>query len=150
MIIKAKKEDLKDILELQYIAYQSEAKLFKNTDIPPLKQTLDELCSEFKRGIILKAINGNHEIIGSVRAYLENGTAYIGKLMVHPSQQGKGIGTKMLLEVEKYFPQKRYELFTSTRSMKNIQMYERLGYKPFKEENISDELQFIYFEKIDF
>ena len=39
-------------------------------------------------------------IIGSVRAYQENGTVYIGKLMVYPKMQKKGIGTKLLLEIE--------------------------------------------------
>lgn len=42
MIVKAEYKDLQDILNLQYLAYQSEAKLFGSKDIPPLKQTLDE------------------------------------------------------------------------------------------------------------
>jgi len=43
LIKKAQKEDLEKILELQYLAYRSEAKLFGNMDIPPLKQTIEEL-----------------------------------------------------------------------------------------------------------
>ena len=54
MIKKAQKEDLEKILELQYLAYQSEAKLFGNMDIPPLKQTIEEVYDEFHKGIILK------------------------------------------------------------------------------------------------
>lgn len=34
-ICKAFKEDLDEILKLQYLAYQSEAKLFKTQAIPP-------------------------------------------------------------------------------------------------------------------
>ena len=37
MIEKAKIEDLQEILELQYLAYQSEAKLFNDMNIPPFK-----------------------------------------------------------------------------------------------------------------
>ena len=59
MIEKAQKDDLKEILELQYLAYQSEAKLFGNMDIPPLKQTLEEVYDEFNKGVILKAIDEN-------------------------------------------------------------------------------------------
>ena len=40
-IEKAEREDLNEILELQYLAYQSEAALFGTNDIPPLRQTLD-------------------------------------------------------------------------------------------------------------
>lgn len=84
MIVKAKYKDLQDILNLQYLAYQSEAKLFGSKDIPPLKQTLDEVIEEFNNGIILKLTDENGTIIGSVRATEKNGTVYIGKLMVHP------------------------------------------------------------------
>lgn len=147
IIEKAQKEDLKTILELQYLAYRSEAELFPNIVIPPLTQTLAEIEDEFQKGIILKAVDEDNAIIGSVRAYLENGTVYIGKLMVHPEKQKKGVGTKLLLEIEKEYPGQRYELFTSTKSISNIRLYERFGYKIFKEESISEELQFVYLEK---
>lgn len=132
-ITKAVENDLQTILELQYLAYQSEAQLFHDSDIPPLKQTLQEVISEYKKGTILKALDGNNKITGSVRAYCENGTVYIGKLIVHPDCQRNGIGTKLLLEIERIYPNKRYELFTSSRSTGNIKLYERLGYHIFQE-----------------
>lgn len=146
IIEKAEYGDLPEILKLQYLAYQSEADLFKSRDIPPLKQTLDEVISEYYEGIILKVKNGSN-IIGSVRAVLKNDTVYIGKLMVHPNFRRMGIGKKLLLKIEHYFPERRYELFTSTRSKDNIRLYESLGYKSFKEEMIDDELEFLYMEK---
>lgn len=147
MIEKAQIEDLKDILELQYLAYQSEAKLFGDMDIPPLKQTIEEVCKEYEKGIILKKVDDKGVIIGSVRAYQDGGTVYIGKLMVHPEMQKQGIGTKLLCEIENQYPNQRYELFTSTKSVDNIRLYERLGYKKYKEEIVSPELQFVYLEK---
>lgn len=148
MIIKrAEKIDLQEILDLQYLAYQSEAKLFNNPDIPPLKQTLEQVLGEYQKGIILKAVDENNVIIGSVRGYCENETVHIGKLMVHPERQGEGIGTKLLLEMERQYPNHRYELFTSSRSEKNIALYERLGYKIFSEKQITNELKFVYLEK---
>ena len=147
MIKKAQKEDLEEILKLQYLAYQSEAKLFGNMDIPPLMQTLEEVYDEFQKGAILKAVDDGGIIIGSVRAYQDGGTVYIGKLMVHPSKQGQGIGTQLLLEMEKQYPNQRYELFTSTRSEKNIALYQKLGYKIFDEEQVTEELRFVYMEK---
>ena len=147
MIKKAQKEDLEEILKLQYLAYQSEAKLFGNVDIPPLKQTIEEVYDEFQKGAILKAVGDGGVIIGSVRAFCDSGTVYIGKLMVHPSKQGQGIGTQLLLEMEKQYPNQRYELFTSTRSDKNIALYKKLGYKIFDEEQVTEELRFVYMEK---
>jgi len=146
-IKKAEQKDLKAILALQYLAYQSEAKLFGSMDIPPLKQTIEEVYDEYEKGTVLKAVDGAGTIIGSVRAYRENETVYIGKLMVHPSMQNQGLGTKLLLAMEQEYPNQRYELFTSTKSISNIRLYERLGYKIFKEEAVSEELQFVYLEK---
>ncbi len=145
-IVKANPEDLKEILDLQYLAYQSEAALFGNKDIPPLKQTLEEVEDEYRQGIILKMTDEGN-IIGSVRAHEKDGTVYIGKLMVHPDHRRKGYGRMLLAEIEQYFPDKRYELFTSTRSKDNIRLYETLGYSQFDCRKVDDELQFVYLEK---
>lgn len=147
MIEKAEKDDLEEILELQYLAYQSEAKLFGNMDIPPLKQTIEEVYDEFQKGVILKEVDDRGVIIGSVRAYQGGGTVYIGKLMVHPKMQKKGIGSKLLLGIENEYPNQRYELFTSTRSERNIALYQKLGYKIFDEKQVTEELKFVYMEK---
>lgn len=147
VIKKAERSDLQEILQLQYLAYQSEADLFGSRDIPPLKQTLDEVVEEFKSGVILKIIDDKYTIIGSVRAQERDGTIYIGKLMVHPEHRHKGYGTKLLYEIEKCFPHKRYELFTSTRSLDNIRLYQKLGYTIFARKAVNDELEFVYMEK---
>ena len=146
-IEKAEREDLNEILELQYLAYQSEAALFGTNDIPPLRQTIDVVVEEYNVGIILKMVDENGIIIGSVRAKENNNTVYIGKLMVHPDYRGNGFGTKLLSEIEHLFPNKRYELFTSTRSVDNIRLYQKSGYKIFSERIENDELTFVYMEK---
>lgn len=63
-----------------------------NKVIPPLKQKIEELNDEYNDGIILKMIDDNNTIIGSVRAKIDSGTVHIGKLMVHPDHQHKGYG----------------------------------------------------------
>ncbi len=146
-IEKAQRDDMKTILDLQYLSYQSEAELFNDRNIQPLTQTLHDLLSEYEKGIVLKATDESGAIIGSVRAYSEDGTAYIGKLMVHPQNQRQGIGSQLLSAIENEYPEHRYELFTSTRSVGNIRLYERLGYRIFKQVSVSDELQFVYLEK---
>lgn len=148
ILMRAEQKDLQEILDLQYIAYQSESKLLNNSGISPLKQTLQEVQYEYEKGVFLKAKDDGGSIIGSVRAYSENDTLYIGKLIVRPDLQGQGIGTNLLNEIEKVCPHPRYELFTSSKSIRNIKLYKYLGYEIFKEQDISEELKFIYLQKL--
>ena len=146
-IEKVAREELQAILQLQYRAYESEARLLNNWNIPPLKQTLAEVEAEWDKGVILKAVEDG-KLLGSVRAWEMDGTVYVGKLMVEPEFQGRGIGTKLLLEVEKVLPEKRYELFTSTQSARNIALYQRCGYRIFTEKQVNEHLRFVYLEKV--
>ncbi len=146
-IVRSSENDLAEVLKLQYLAYQSEAALFGTDDIPPLKQTIEEVEEEFRNGTILKMVTADGSIIGSVRAHVKDGTAYIGKLMVHPDYRGRGLGSTLLTEIERYCKVSRYELFTSTRSSDNIRLYQKAGYEIFDERAVNDELVFVYMEK---
>lgn len=142
----AELEDMQEILDLQYLAYQSEADLFGTQDIPPLKQTIEEVIEEYNSGVVLK-IEDENKIIGSVRVRCEAGTVHIGKLMVHPRYRKRGLGKRLLSEVEVIYPKCRYELFTSTLSVDNIRLYESIGYTEYKREKVGDMLTFVYLEK---
>ncbi len=89
-IEEAGEEDAADILDLQRLAYQSEARLYDDYLIPPLTQTLDEM---------------------------------------------KG-------DIDELF-----ELFTGHLSGKNLYLYEKSGYREFRRERVSVNLELIYLEK---
>ena len=140
--------DAEEILELQKLAYKSEAKIIGDFTIPPLLQTIDDIRSEFNHRIFLKVVVEN-KIIGSVRCYLKKGTCYVGKLIVHPDCQNHGIGTRLLAAAEKQFPAaERFELFTSCKSVKNLHIYEKCGYHRFRSQTVSDKLTLLFLEKV--
>ncbi|MBW4604282.1 MAG: GNAT family N-acetyltransferase [Calothrix sp. FI2-JRJ7] len=146
-ITYASTEDAPAILELQKLAYQSEAKLYNDFNIPPLIQTMEELKVDFTSKAFLKA-QVESFLIGSVRGYQAGNTCYIERLIVHPNYQGQGIGTALMESFESCFSQvQRFELFTGTKSNRNIHLYERLGYKIFKNEEINKNLSFVFMEK---
>lgn len=126
-IVRAEIEDAEEILSLQKLAYQSEAELYSDFDIPPLTQTLDEIKAQFADHVILKTMFED-KIIGTVRACEKNDTCHIGRLAVHPKMQNRGVGQALLQEIEKYFACKRFELFTGSKSDKNIHLYRKHGY----------------------
>jgi GNAT superfamily N-acetyltransferase len=75
-------------------------------------------------------------------------TCFIGRLIVHPDFQNRGIGTRLLNEIEQTFSQaKRFELFTGDKSERNLYLYQKQGYRPFKTEMISDDLRLVFLEK---
>lgn len=139
--------DAEQILRLQKTAYQSEAEIYHNYNIPPLTQTISEIKEEFGTRTFLKTVAENN-IIGSVRAHSDGTSCFIGRLIVHPDLQGKGIGTGLMHAVEAHFcGVHRYELFTGTKSTANIGLYTRLGYKPFKELAADKSVSLVFMEK---
>ena len=151
-IQRATVDDASEILALQKLAYQSEAEISGTYDIPPLTQTLREMEDDLERQVVLKIVHATGPagpaIIGSARAYEEQGTCHIGRLIVHPDHQNQGLGTRLLAEIETAFPQvERYELFTGHKSARNLYLYGKLGYKEFKRETVSEGLAIVFLEK---
>ena len=146
-IVKAERSDLEMILKLQYLAFQSEARIWQDYKIKPLYQTLAEIGEEYEKGPVLNAVLDDGTLVGSVRGYVEEGTLYILKLIVHPDFQGQGIGTALVHAIEALHPGLRYELYTSCRSQRNLHLYEKLGYKRYSEEVLSPIFTFIHLEK---
>lgn len=139
--------DAEQILELQYLCYQSEAELYDDYDITPLTQTLQELLEEFDEHEILVARSGE-KVVGSVRARLIGGTCQVGRLVVYPRLRRRGLGARLMREIEGRFPEaERYELFTGHLSEGNLKLYSRLGYAGFREQVVSPRLRLIYLQK---
>ncbi len=139
--------DATEILALQKLAYISEAEIYNDFTIQPLHQTIVEITSEIEMQYVLKCVV-NDRIVGSVRAYMTEGTCLIGKLIVHPNFQNQGIGTKLLKEIENHFNRtKRFELFTGSKSEKNLHLYRRQGFEIFKSEKVNEALTLVFMEK---
>jgi ribosomal protein S18 acetylase RimI-like enzyme len=147
IIEKATIDDAQEILALQKFAYQTEANLYGGYPIPPLVESLDDLKKNFESHIFLKAMVEG-KIVGSVRVLEKDGTCHVARLMVHPDWQNRGIGAKLLREVERVLPAcRRFELFTGTKSEKNIRLYEKAGYRAFKVEKPTDNVELVFLEK---
>lgn len=146
-IEQASVKDAREILSLQRLAYRGEAETYADFTIPPLTQTLERIRADFENQVFLKAV-GKGRIFGSVRTYMREGTCFIGRPIVRPGFQNQGIGTKWMREVEQHFDQAgRYALFTGQRSERNLHLYQKLGYEPFRRERVSEALTLVFLEK---
>ncbi|MDR3776316.1 MAG: GNAT family N-acetyltransferase [Terracidiphilus sp.] len=140
-------EDSEEILALQKLCFQNEAALYNDNSIPPLTQTLAELQHEFVSSRFLKIVLDS-KIIASVRGKIAGDTCHIGRLIVHPSYQGRGLGTRLMSMIEREFANaKRFEIFTGSRSLANLRLYERLGYREVRRVAVSGHLELVFLQK---
>jgi tRNA (guanine37-N1)-methyltransferase len=123
-------DDTGELWTLQLSAYVSEGRLNGSFDIPPLMETLAELRASVAAGTVLVARQAGR-LVGSVRAdAAEDGVWYIGRLMVAPDLHGRGIGSRLLSEIEARAPAgtTRLRLRTGIFSAGNLAYYRRRGY----------------------
>lgn len=139
--------DAEQILALQKLAYESEARLYDDWAIPPMTETLDALAASIRNDTVLMSWDGS-VITGSVRATFCDAICRIGRLMVHPDYQGRGIGTALLQAIEAHFPgAASFELFTGSRSEGNIRLYRRAGYVVTGARRVSDQVTLVDMSK---
>ena len=145
-IVLAAREDMEEILELQHLVFELEGRRVGVASMPALVQDIGGIMEEFETGPVFKAVEDG-KIIGSVRGRAQDGTFYIGKLMVHPEHQKKGFGGKLMAAIEEYAEQPRFELFTPKASAHNIRFYNNLGYRAFGEKRHECGVDFLLMEK---
>ena len=144
----AKKKDLKAILELQKACYIEEAELYDDFSIPPLTQTIESIELDYKKEKILK-VESDGKIIGSVRGFLESNTCKIGRLIVDKKFRNQGLGKQLMNQIESEFDNvNRFELFTGHKSIRNLSLYNKLGYSEFRKQRINKNLELVFLEKM--
>jgi len=100
--------------------------------IPALEESFEDAVRGIEEWMTLVARAGGR-IIGSTRGRATgDGTAWdVGRVMVAPDLQGRGIGRRLLELIEDAAPAEvtSFELRTGANSVDNIRMYEKAGYR---------------------
>ncbi len=136
-IRRAQPSDAGEVLTVQRAAFVTEAQLHDDVHMAPLTQTLDEVRATIAATTVLVATDGPR-IVGAVRALAAGDAWHIGRLVVVPDLQGRGIGTELLREIERLAPPDldRFTVETGPKSEPNIHLYERHGYRQVPNDTI--------------
>nr|WP_183340976.1 tRNA (guanosine(37)-N1)-methyltransferase TrmD [Microlunatus antarcticus] len=123
--------DAGELLTLQRAAFLAEGQLNRVLTIPPLTETLDELAASLLTSATVLVARSGSRIVGAVRGtLLDDGTWWIGRLMVAPDQQRRGLGSALLRQIlDAGPPGAPAGLLTGVASRKNVARYRRFGFR---------------------
>lgn len=146
-IVDAVPEDAEAILALQKIAYEREARRYDDWTIPPMVETIDTVREQIARHVVLKAVVDGR-LAGSIRGVVTGGVCEVCRLSVDPALQRRGIGSALIAAIEARFPAvEAFELFTGNRSVENLRLYDRLGYRHVRTKVLSPDVSLVFLRK---
>jgi tRNA (guanine37-N1)-methyltransferase len=130
--------DAAELLVLQLACWVGEARANATLDIPPLHEDLDDVRAWLGEWTTL-VVRSGHRLVAAVRMRPggEDGTDWeIGRLMVAPDLQGRGLGRWLLQRAEAAAPRttRRMSLVTGAGSARNLRTYRRAGYRPDRDQ----------------
>ncbi|MGB3828363.1 MAG: tRNA (guanosine(37)-N1)-methyltransferase TrmD [Ornithinimicrobium sp.] len=129
-IAAAVPSDAGEILTLARACWLTEARDHDSFSIPALNEDLDDVRSWLTQWHTW-VLRSNGRLIGSVRARRAGAMWDIGRLMVAPDLQGRGLGRALLECAERAAPEdvEGFIMFTGGKSVANLRMYRRAGYE---------------------
>ncbi|MDL4820599.1 GNAT family N-acetyltransferase [Actinomadura opuntiae] len=141
--------DAGELLTLQRAAYVTEAQLYGDPFIPPLVESLEQMRKVVAGdAVVLKAVLDGR-LVGAVRAQFSDHTCLVGRLVVAPDMQDRGIGGRLMRELEEAVAGRvdACVLFTGHLSEGNLRLYRRLGYAETHRERVAAHLTFVHMRK---
>jgi tRNA (guanine37-N1)-methyltransferase len=134
-IVPAQPGDAGELLTLQRACWLQEALANDSlTDIPAIHESLEEVRA-WMASWSTWVVRSEGRLVGAVRGRLEQtpaGPAWdIGRIMVAPDLQGRGLGRLLLEHIQAVAAPEAtsYVLFTGARSTDNIRMYKKAGFR---------------------
>ena len=147
IITRAEIKDVPQLYQLQLLAFESEAEMIGSRDVPALRETEEDNQRDFTNWNVLKLEDSTGKIIGAIRYREREEFIEVGRLMVHPAYRRRGFAQKLLSEIDHICPNRSRELYTCTKSWSNILLYEKMGYKAYREHTDDKGLPVVYMRK---
>lgn len=125
--------DAGELYTLQRACWLQEMEANPGVEIPALRESLDDVrrgLGEWTVRVAREPSSGR--LVGAVRGRVDrHGEWDIGRIMVAPDLQGRGLGRALLELIEALAPDEvtTYVLFTGAGSTDNLRMYRKAGFR---------------------
>ncbi|MGG0689109.1 GNAT family N-acetyltransferase [Bacillus safensis] len=136
-------EQAKELLHIQLAAYQREAEQIGYQDLPPLKETVQDIIETDE---IFIGFEKEGHLLGIASYELHDDRIILSRLAVHPHHVNQGIGTALLQSIIQY--QKTIELTTAEANTPAIKLYEKLGFKQKARLQVENKLMLTKMERL--
>ncbi|MEK7433703.1 MAG: GNAT family N-acetyltransferase [Cyanobacteriota bacterium] len=134
-----------EILKIQKESYKIEADLLNYYDLPPLKETEEDLIHSKEEFWVYKIEN---KICAVISFILEKEFLDIYRLFVSPEYINKGIASKLLKKIEKEFDKVSFfKVQTGLKNKPAINFYKKHNFNLIEIEKINDDLEIAKFRK---
>lgn len=122
--------DAGEVFTLQRACWVQEQQANPGVAIAALSEDLADVERWLAADTVL-VLRSAGRLVGAVRARSVDDTWDIGRLMVAPDLQGRGLGRRLLAAIEARAPEGTtgFELFTGAGSARNQRMYRKAGYR---------------------
>jgi tRNA (guanine37-N1)-methyltransferase len=125
--------DAGELYTLQRACWLQELEANPGVEIPALRESLDDVRRGLGEWTVMVAREpSSGRLVGAVRGRVDShGEWDIGRVMVAPDLQGRGLGRALLELVEALAPADvtTYVLFTGAGSTDNLRMYRKAGFR---------------------
>ncbi|MDF2679277.1 MAG: family N-acetyltransferase [Brevibacillus sp.] len=131
--------------QLQQAAYRVEAELIGWGDLPPLRETVEQLMESEETFV---AFLEEGELAGALSYQKIGDQLDIYKLIVDPKHFRKGIARQLLIHLENsYSDVKSIVVSTGARNEPAVQLYLRQGYESTGSKEVAPGLELAFFRK---
>jgi tRNA (guanine37-N1)-methyltransferase len=130
-MVPATRGDAGELLTLQRACWLQEAIANGSVfGIPALHESYDDVVAWLAEWVTF-VVRAEGRLVGAVRGRLEGAAWDIGRIMVAPDLQGRGLGRVLLEHIQAVAPAEAtsYVLFTGAHSARNLRMYKKAGFR---------------------
>lgn len=133
-----------EVLDLQRKSYKIEAELIGTDEIPPLKESFEELqdCGETFIGCYIEG-----RLAGAISYKKEGEVIDIHRMMVHPDFFRRGVANKLISQLE-HIGYSEMIVSTGAANTPAVKLYEKLGFERQHDSVVGDGLVIAHFKKV--